>query len=132
MHCVPRPDDAEAIPVWIGGALSPPIVQRVGRFGQGWMPFIGTEPQPLQMIARGVDEMRAAIDKAGRDPNRLTVSALLMPKERSLETALDEDLPGFAQAGVTHLRIQLSSFVASFDEIEPFLQRLMLRPWTLA
>jgi len=131
MYCVPRPDDAEAIPVWVGGALSPRIVQRVARFGQGWMPFIGTEPKPLEMIARGADQMRAAMHAQGRNGDALEVSALLMPRDRSLDQCLDEDVPAFRQAGVTHVRVQLSSFVARFDEIEPFLERLMLRPWTL-
>ncbi len=56
---------------------------------------------------------------------------LLMSKGRSQDVALDEELPGLQQAGVTHLRVQLSMFVERFDEIEPFLERLMLRPWTL-
>jgi probable F420-dependent oxidoreductase len=131
MYCVPRPDDPEAIPVWIGGALSPRIVKRVARFGQGWMPFIGTEPKPLEMIARGVEQMREAMHAQGRNGDALEVSALLMPRDRPLDVALDEELPGLQRAGVSHLRVQLSSFVAAYEDIEPFMERLMLRPWTL-
>ena len=83
------------------------------------------------MMARGVEQMREAVAREGRDPRRLEVSALLIARGRSFEDALDEDVPNFERVGVTHLRVQMSMFVASIDEIEPFIRRLMLRPWTL-
>ena len=52
--CVPRPERADDIPIWFGAALTPRMLRRVAQFGQGWMPFVGPEPKPLEMMARGV------------------------------------------------------------------------------
>jgi probable F420-dependent oxidoreductase len=108
--CYPQPGDAEAIPIWFGAAYSRRMVRRVAQVGQGWMPFVGPEPRPLEMMARGVAELRAATLAAGRDPARLEISALLLARGRSLAQTLEEDVPGLAAAGVNHLRVQVSMF----------------------
>ena len=55
------------------------------RDGAGWMPFVGPEPKPLEMMKRGTDEIREAMLKAGRDAAKLEVSALLLPRGKPLE-----------------------------------------------
>lgn len=127
LYCIPRPGDAEAIPIWFGGALNPRLVRRVAQFGQGWMPFIGTEPRPLEMIARGAAQIHEAMRAAGRNPARLEVSALLMPRGRDLATALEEDVPAFQAAGVNHLRVQVSSFAPSLDAVPAVIAELVRR-----
>ena len=49
------------IPVWFGGR-SDPLLDRVGRIGDGWFPNMG----PKQ-VAEGMKKVRAAAEKAGRD-----------------------------------------------------------------
>jgi probable F420-dependent oxidoreductase len=127
MYCEPRPEHAEDIPIWFGSMLTQRLVRRVTRYGAGWMPFIGPEPDPMGMIARGVKTLRAALAKANRDPSQLEVSALLLARGRSLEQTLAEDIPAFEQAGVTHLRVQVSMFVSEFEQIEPFTRDLLKR-----
>jgi len=127
MYCLPRPEHADDIPIWFGSGFMPRLVRRVAQFGHGWMPFIGPEPDPMGMITRGVQTLRTAMTAAGRDPARLEVSALLLARGRSLEQSLAEDLPAFERAGVTHLRVQISMFVSSFEEIEPFVRDLLRR-----
>ena len=58
--CVPRPSAPTTSPIWFGAALTPRLVRRVAQFGQGWMPFVGPEPQPLEMMARGVAQLHDA------------------------------------------------------------------------
>jgi probable F420-dependent oxidoreductase len=125
--CEPRPERAEDIPIWFGAAFSPRLVRRVVRHGVGWMPFIGAEPKPLEMIARGVEALRQALDAAGRDPASLEVSALLLPRGRPLEVALAEDVPAFARAGVTHVRVQVSMFASSFEALPALIENLVDR-----
>lgn len=125
--CVPRPAHADDIPIWLGAAFTPRMVRRVVQFGHGWMPFVGPEPRPLEMMANGVAALRKAMAQAGRDPSTLEVSALLLPRGRDLATAIDQDLPAFQSAGVTHLRVQASMFAASLDEIPPFIKDLLRR-----
>lgn len=125
--CEPSPRSADAIPVWFGAACTPRMLRRVAAFGAGWMPFIGPEPRPLEMITRGVDALREAFVARGRDPLALEVSALLLPRDRTLDRALDEDLPAFARAGVTHLRVQVSMFAASLEAVPDVIAHLVRR-----
>lgn len=125
--CVPHPEHAGDIPIWIGSANTPRMVRRVTRYGKGWMPFVGPEPRPFEMMASGVQALRDAFVAAGRDPAELEVGALLLPRGRSLEQALEEDVPRFKQAGVTMLRVQFSMFVDSLDALPRFLRDLRRR-----
>jgi probable F420-dependent oxidoreductase len=127
MICVPNPGSADAIPIWYGSSLTPRLVRRVVESGTGWMPFVGPEPKPLEMMARGTAQIRDAMLRAGRDASQLEVSALLLPRGRELERALDEELPKLASAGVNHLRVQVSMFAASFDEVPSLIESLVRR-----
>jgi hypothetical protein len=91
------------------------MVRRVVRYGQGWMPFVGPEPRPFEMMANGVATLRSALQAAGRDPSTLEVASLLLPRGRSLEQALEEDVPRFRDAGVTMVRVQMSMFMDTLD-----------------
>jgi probable F420-dependent oxidoreductase len=117
MICEPRPAGPDAIPIWYGSALTPRLVRRVAESGQGWMPFVGPEPKPLEMMANGVARLHDAMSAAGRDPSTLEVSALLLPRGRDLPTAIDQEVPALLAAGVTHLRVQVSMFAASLEEV---------------
>jgi probable F420-dependent oxidoreductase len=125
--CVPNPGSPAAIPIWYGAAYSPKMVKRVAATGAGWMPFVGPEPKPLEMMKRGTHEIREAMLEAGRDPSTLEVSALLLPRGRELERALDDELPKLADAGVNHLRVQVSMFAGSFEDVPDVIERLVKR-----
>jgi probable F420-dependent oxidoreductase len=127
MLSVPLPGHADAIPVWYGSALTPRLVRRVAATGQGWMPFVGPEPRPLEMIARGVRRLHDGLQAAGRDPSRLEVSCLLLPRGRPLEQALEEDVPALMRAGATHLRVQASMFCETRAAYAPFMKDLVRR-----
>jgi probable F420-dependent oxidoreductase len=125
--CVPRPDHPDDIPIWFGSAYSPRMVRRVARSGQGWMPFVGPEPRPLEMMSRGVAALEEATRASGRDAARLEVSALLLPRGRELEQALSEEVPALAAAGVNHLRVQVSMFASSLDQVPSVVTTLVKR-----
>jgi probable F420-dependent oxidoreductase len=125
--CVPRPDNPDDIPIWYGSAYSPRMVRRVARFGQGWMPFVGAEPRPLEMMTRGVAALQQPTRAAGRDPARLEISALLLARGRGLEQALAEEVPALAAVGVNHLRVQVSMFADSFDRVPEVVRTLVER-----
>jgi probable F420-dependent oxidoreductase len=122
--CVPRPEHAEDIPIWFGAAFTPRMVRRVVQYGSGWMPFVGPEPRPIEMMTRGVAALREGMRQAGRDPRTLEISALLLPRGRDLATALDQELPALQSAGVNHLRVQPSMFVSALDDLPHFLDDL--------
>lgn len=124
LMCIPRPERAEDIPIWYGAALSPRLVRRVVRDGTGWMPFIGPEPRPLEMIERGVAQIKEGMQAAGRDPSTLEVSCLLIGRGRTFEEAFEQDVPKLVAAGATHLRVQASMFCDSLDAVPTFIERL--------
>jgi hypothetical protein len=103
------------------------MVRRVARSGQGWMPFVGPEPRPLEMMSRGVAALKDAMRAAGRDAARLEVSALLLARGRELEQALSEEVPALAAAGVNHLRVQVSMFASSLDQVPAVMKTLVKR-----
>jgi probable F420-dependent oxidoreductase len=122
---IPRPTRADAIPIWYGASLSNRLVRRVVRDGTGWMPFIGPEPKPLEMIARGTQRIKEGLVGAGRDPASLEVSCLLLARGRPLAQALEEDVPKLIGAGATHLRVQASMFCGSLEAVPDFLDDLV-------
>jgi probable F420-dependent oxidoreductase len=74
--CEPRPATADDIPIWFGASLTPRMIRRVAEFGQGWMPFVGSEPRPFEMMARGVAALRAEFAARGRDPGGPEIRAV--------------------------------------------------------
>jgi hypothetical protein len=79
------------------------------------------------MMARGVAAIDEATRAAGRDPSRVEVSALLLARGRGLEQALEEEVPKLASAGVNHLRVQVSMFAESFDQVPGVIKTLVKR-----
>jgi len=124
---IPRPEKPEDIPIWYGASLSPRLVRRVVHDGSGWMPFIGPEPKPLEMIARGTALIKEGMREVGRDPSSLEVSCLLLGRGRPLAQALEEDVPRLIDAGATHLRVQASMFCDSLEAMPTFIEDLVRR-----
>jgi len=58
------------IPIWIGGA-APPVLERIGRTGDGWLPP-SRHPRELDEKLAAIDDHAAA---AGRDPDEVGVGA---------------------------------------------------------
>lgn len=64
MAMEPKPPQGGAIPIWIGGAV-PQTLERVGRYGDGWMgQFVKDGATARKLLARIAEHAEAA----GRDP----------------------------------------------------------------
>ena len=66
----PKPVQQPHIPLWIGGA-SPGALRRAARLGDGWHPS-GLTPEEYAVRRQQVRELA---ERAGRDPDSLTMSA---------------------------------------------------------
>jgi alkanesulfonate monooxygenase SsuD/methylene tetrahydromethanopterin reductase-like flavin-dependent oxidoreductase (luciferase family) len=110
---MPKPAQPGGVPVWVSGrSTNARVVERVVRFGAGWIPWGDDAQDPLA----GLDRMRAALDAAGRDPASLQVTA-------ALPADVDE-VPALAAAGITDFRIaqrvdddDLHALVAAFRAV---------------
>jgi probable F420-dependent oxidoreductase len=70
IHCRPRPARAAGVPFWIGGRLTDRNLDRIVRWGSGWI------PAPVDgrvEVAEGVRRLGEALTGAGRDPASVRV-----------------------------------------------------------
>jgi probable F420-dependent oxidoreductase len=84
------------IPIWMGGSNERAIA-RAGRIGEGWFPL----RVERETIVAGLDRMRAAAEKAGRDPDTLGLQCSVMAAgnvDQQVEIAR-----GLEDLGATHI-----------------------------
>ncbi|MGY1814522.1 TIGR03619 family F420-dependent LLM class oxidoreductase [Blastococcus sp. SYSU D00820] len=68
--CYPRPVQAGGVPIWIGGKLTERNLERIVRWGSGWIP---APTDGGKVVAEGMATLRAAMEEAGRDPASVSV-----------------------------------------------------------
>jgi probable F420-dependent oxidoreductase len=107
IHMMPKPLQPGGVPIWVSGTLNERVVERVVRFGTGWIPWGPFVREP----ASGVTRMREALEAAGRDPKALQVQGTL-PAVTGSDGALDlprtlDGVPALVDAGVTDFRAYL-------------------------
>jgi probable F420-dependent oxidoreductase len=122
--CLPRPLQPGGPPLWFGVAATERNAARMAEFGAGWLP-IESDPEA---IAGGVDRLRRAYQRAGRDPGSLAVRAnapvaIGAAGKPDLDATL-EALPRLRDAGVTVAGFALARFVRSREALPAFFARL--------
>lgn len=105
IHQMPKPTQSGGVPIWVSGRVNPRVVQRVGRFGSGWIPWGDDAADP----ATGADRMRSALESAGFDPEGLQIAGRLSVTDPSPAGIADamETVPEQLDAGITDLRLGL-------------------------
>lgn len=130
VHFEPKPWQKPHPPLWIGGE-SPPAIRRAIRFGQTWYPGNNSQTMPLDTPARlsaGIAGVRAACEKAGRDPSTLGFSLLVQDyfewgthkvadgSGRRMFTGTSDDMladaAALSAAGVGHAALRLGGATA--------------------
>jgi probable F420-dependent oxidoreductase len=122
IHCMPKPRQPGGVPIWVSGRLNDRVLDRIARFGSGWIPWGDVARNP----AEGLGRVRDALAAAGRDPAGFQVEGSL-PAVRDGDGALDiprtmEGVPALVAAGITDFRLprwatepgQLGPIVAAF------------------
>lgn len=109
VHAMPKPLQPGGVPLWIAGRIRRRTVERVVRFGSGWIPWGDDIVDP----APGIAVLQQAFFAAGRDPATLQVQGTLPVVRRPAtgdgpaELDLDATMAGVASlvaAGVTDFR----------------------------
>lgn len=106
VHQMPKPTGG-TIPIWVSGTVNPAAMNRLARYGQGWIPW---GPDAAD-IGAGIAAMRSAVAAAGRDPDDIEVAGSLRvirnhEGEPRIGPTMDQVAP-LAAAGVTDFRIAL-------------------------
>ena len=107
--CRPAPQQPGGVPFWIGGELHRRNLDRVVRFGRGWIPIMGAS---LDDIAAGTATIRAALAAAGRDPDDVTVRAPLPMVRGDAGIDLDRSLaavPEVLASGARDVHVSLTA-----------------------
>jgi probable F420-dependent oxidoreductase len=78
MGMEPKPPQGASLPIWIGGH-SPAALKRVGRFGDGWLAALVSNPE---RVREEMQTVRRHAAEAGRDPDRLGFQTMLAPPPR--------------------------------------------------
>jgi probable F420-dependent oxidoreductase len=107
IHMQPKPLQPGGVPIWIGGSLHAAAMQRIVRFGSGWIPWGPDAADP----AAGLAKIRAALADAGRDSEGFEVTAYL-PAIKNNSGNLDREatmaaVPAMVEAGITDFRVRI-------------------------
>jgi len=95
VRCEPKPIQPAGPPILLG-AHGPKAFTRVAQTYDGWCP-LSDDPHTYK---QGVDSIRRLAREAGRNPDRLEMTALVDPKEGTLST---DELKAYREAGATRL-----------------------------
>jgi probable F420-dependent oxidoreductase len=120
--CRPKPVQQPGPPVILGG-MGPNAIKRVATWGDGWLP-IGLTPDGLREARGEIDRQARA---AGRDPKRISITAMIGAPPGMDEPALDmmpgrEILAAYAEAGADRVVISVPTLRA--DEAYRHLDRI--------
>lgn len=105
IHAMPKPVQPGGVPIWVSGRIHRRTVERVVRFGAGWIPWGEHVADPLP----GVEVLRRAFVEAGRNPDELQVQGTL-PVVKGPEGDPDFEatmaaVPALAAGGITDFRV---------------------------
>jgi probable F420-dependent oxidoreductase len=107
LWCRPAPVQRGGVPLWIGGTLHRRNLERVARFGSGWLPIMGAS---LDDVAGGCNAIAEALDGAGRTMEGFEVQVPLpmavVEGKLSLPASL-EQVPAVLAAGATDVMVSL-------------------------
>lgn len=94
----PRPP--RLIPIWIGGGFTEPILKRVARLADGWMPLLF----PGQDAAAIFERLRHHLEEVGRDATAFGLQASVFTRA-GREAEWLSDAQRLQSIGVTHLTL---------------------------
>jgi probable F420-dependent oxidoreductase len=107
IHQMPHPVQPGGVPIWVSGTVNKRVLERIVRFGSGWIPWGPSAEHLDQSIPRVHDALAAA----GRDTAGFQVAGRL-PVVKGADGHLDlartmDGVPALMEAGVTDFRAQL-------------------------
>ena len=112
IHQMPKPLQPGGVPIWVSGTVNDRSMDRLARFGSGWIPW-GEDAAELE---RGVGRMQRALADRGRDPNEVGVVGSLRAEWDETHGARHLDLartmatvPRLRELGITDFRIAASA-----------------------
>lgn len=97
----PRPVQ-RPIPLWMGGD-APPVLRRIGRIADGWLPRGTTPNSPLDEVETKLGIIHEQARDAGRDPDEIAVIPRVQPRGTPADWV--EHVRDWRELGVTHVAV---------------------------
>lgn len=103
IHAMPQPTQAGGLPVWVSGRINQPVLDRLARFGRGWIPWGDDARDPTLAIPR----IEAACAAIGRT-TPVEIQGTL-PIVRDVNGVIELEptmagLPALVDAGITDFK----------------------------
>lgn len=108
---MPRPE--RQIPIWVGGGLTEPVLKRIARLADGWMPFFPPDQDPKLFV----DRMRSYLEQEHRDIAAFGVQTFL-PTPPGSEAVWLKDAKRLQEVGATHLIVGGFSYARGVPPLE--------------
>jgi len=126
LHCQPFPAQGRDIPLQVGIVANDKNIERMGRFGLGWMPM--AEAGFIENMKEPIQKLHASYKNAGRDVADLEVATFIrfffddngMP---DLDRSLDL-VPQYKEIGVTTLILAPSAYAVEMKDFGPVLEKI--------
>ncbi|MDA8047315.1 MAG: TIGR03619 family F420-dependent LLM class oxidoreductase [Actinomycetota bacterium] len=107
IHQMPKPVQDGGVPIWVSGRVNARSMERLARYGSGWIPWA----EDAADIEGGIARMRQAVEGLGRDPSGLGVVGTLrehLDDGGAFDASRTMAPVGrLAEAGVTDFRIRM-------------------------
>lgn len=111
IHQMPKPKQSGGVPIWVSGTVNGGAMDRLARFGAGWIPW-GDDAAD---VSGGIARMRAAMAQRQRDPESVLVTTAFEPV-LSGDGTVDRDATA---ARAAHLRSAgVTDFLVGFPRTE--------------
>ena len=111
---MPKPVQAGGVPLWISGrSTNRHVVDRVVRFGAGWIPWAEDAADP----APGIVRLRDALERAGHGARTLQVTAALPDDPGEVARLVDAGVTDFRARTFSSDGEELSHLVGRFREL---------------
>ena len=113
---------ADDLPWWFGGLCTPRLIERIVRYGRGFLPHM-TGTMTWEDIAEQTGRVKDAMRAAGRDPSTLEVGVRFPPFGGQFDEALSADMERMISAGVTQLYCPLR-MPRTVSEAAPVIEKM--------
>jgi probable F420-dependent oxidoreductase len=124
--CEPKPVQPGGVPVWVAGTLHRRNVERIVRYGHGWIPIMG---ETIEGIAAGAQTLHEALRAAGRSTDGFAVQAPVRitrdDEQRPDLVRSVESVPHLVAAGATNVQVPLQAFCRNAEQAPVFFTNLV-------
>jgi len=117
LHQMPKPVQQGGVPIWVSGTINANSMDRLAKFGVGWIPW-GDDAKDIE---GGIVRMRAAMTARGRDPEEIGIVGSLPVFLDGADLDIKKTMasvPKQLESGVTDFRMGLVSPKGPFLKAE--------------